>query len=396
MKIRICLLVLVLALLAGAAMGQSETPTVALLSFGTSPIPYSVTEKAIVQVLELDGFLSADEYNFEERGDIEGENLHVLSLEAGWALDRLNIMVEHALDHDADVLVAFTTPVAQAALNATLDMDDPPAVIFASVYFPFEAGLGDSPCIKPGHVAGSQIIPPYELLVELIKTQQPDIETLGAIFSSDQLSGVLGAQEVAAVAGAHGIEVIEGAVTQPIDFDAAINGLASRGAQALLLTIDTVNSRNITTVVGIANEHELPVYFPSIGGAFDRAIISAGYFRHREQGVNVGRMVSAYLRGELDPATIAVASVSGDGVAVNHNAAAELGIEIAPEILERADVIFGGEFFRSERLIQSDADELALFTADDRAEQDAAFLASLECTAERIAEEQAALDAADS
>ena len=230
----------------------------------------------------------------------------------------------------------------------------------------------------------------------LIKTQQPDIETLGAIFSSDQLSGVLGAQEVAAVAGAHGIDVVEGAVTQPIDFDAAINGLASRGAQALLLTIDTVNSRNISTVVGIANEHELPVYFPSIGGAFDQAIISAGYFRHREQGVNVGRMVSAYLRGELDPATVAVASVSGDGVAVNLDAAAELGIEIAPEILQRADIIFGGEFFRSERLIQSDADELALFTADDRAEQDAAFLASLECTAERIAEEQAALDAADS
>ena len=396
MKIRISLLLLVLALLAGAAMGQSDTPTVALLSFGTSPIPYSVTEKAIVQVLELDGFLSADDYNFEERGDIEGENLHVLSLEAGWALDRLNIMVEHALDHDADVLVAFTTPVAQAALNATQDMDDPPAVIFASVYFPFDAGLGDSPCIKPGHVTGSQIIPPYELLVELIKTQQPDIETLGAIFSSDQLSGVLGAQEVAAVAGAHGIDVVEGAVTQPIDFDAAINGLASRGAQALLLTIDTVNSRNISTVVGIANEHELPVYFPSIGGAFDQAIISAGYFRHREQGVNVGRMVSAYLRGELDPATVAVASVSGDGVAVNLDAAAELGIEIAPEILQRADIIFGGEFFRSERLIQSDADELALFTADDRAEQDAAFLASLECTAERIAEEQAALDAADS
>ncbi len=396
MKIRISLLLLVLALLAGAAMGQSDTPTVALLSFGTSPIPYSVTEKAIVQVLELDGFLSADEYDFEERGDIEGENLRVLSLEAGWALDRLNIMVEHALDHDADVLVAFTTPVAQAALNATQDMDDPPAVIFASVYFPFEAGLGDSPCIKPGHVAGSQIIPPYELLVELIKTQQPDIETIGAIFSSDQLSGVLGAQEVAAVADAHGIDVVEGAVTQPIDFAAAVNGLASRGAQALLLTIDTVNSRNISTVVGIANEHALPVYFPSIGGAFDQAIISAGYFRHREQGVNVGRMVSAYLRGELDPATIAVASVSGDGVAVNLDAAAELGIEIAPEILQRADVIFGGEFFRSERLIQSDADELALFTADDRAEQDAAFLASLECTAERIAEEEAALDAADS
>ena len=88
----------------------------ALLSFGTTPAAYSATENVILLQLFFDGLLTTGG-NINTRSEIHSEHINVIPLDAGWELDRLNIMVDTALDRGD--LVAFTTPVAQAAINAT-------------------------------------------------------------------------------------------------------------------------------------------------------------------------------------------------------------------------------------------------------------------------------------
>ena len=342
MILRLLIAVLALAHLGGFALAQAEGKTLALLSFGRSPAPYSVTEATILRQLAADGWLSeSDLGELSERGEIHGARLSVYPMDAGWALDQLPLMVDSALDLEADVLVAFTTPVAQAAINAATDMADPPAVTFASSYFPFAAGLADAPCLKPNHVkTGSQIIPPYELLVDLVFKQQPNIQTVGVMFSADQVAGVEGAALVTALAEARGIEVKQAAVTHPVDFSAAMTGLASREVEAVILAIDTLMSTGLSSIVAIASESLVPIYYPSLGDVYDGALISAGYFRQSVQGLNVGRMVSAALNGELDIARTAIAEIGGDGIGVNLNAAADIELELAPEIWNKVDVKF--------------------------------------------------------
>ena len=120
---RICfwLFFLTLAFAVGGYAAQTpEKPSVALLSFGISPGAMSVTVQQIVHQLYLDGYLSADDIEaLASQSEIDGENIHLALMEAGWQYDRLGIMVEAALDRDVDVIVAFTTPVAQAAIQAT-------------------------------------------------------------------------------------------------------------------------------------------------------------------------------------------------------------------------------------------------------------------------------------
>ena len=216
---RLSLLVLLLSGFANSALAQTaDKPSVALLSFGTSPVAFSITEDGVLLQLLADGLLDvADVEDLNTRRTIEGAGVNVYPMDAGWELDRLNIMMESALDLGADVLVAFTTPVAQAAINATLDMDEPPIVIFASTYYPFDAGLADAPCLKADHVTGSQIIPPYEQLVQLVMLQQPDISSIGTIFSADQIAGGVGSKAVVDIAAEYGIQVEEAAVTHPVD-----------------------------------------------------------------------------------------------------------------------------------------------------------------------------------
>ena len=391
---RIFFMLPLLALFWGGAAAQTlEKPRLALLSFGITPGAQSVTVQNILYQLYLDDFLSADDIRtLQSEGEVDGEHIQIALMEAGWEYDRLGIMVDAALDREVDAIVAFTTPVAQAAIQATRDLDDPPAVIFASVFYPFAAGLADAPCLKPSHVTGSHIVPPYELLVDLAMTQQPGMTRLGIVFSIDQISGVEGAREVAGLAEARGLTVIQSSVTQPVDFIAAVNGLASRGAEALILTIDSITSRGLPVVVATASENLMPVYYPSLGG-FDRgAMISAGYFHQEAQGINTGRKLAAWLRGELDIAATAIDSLTGDGAGVNLTAADSLGLEIASEVLERADIVSDadGESV-SARVLEAVADVRAIEEGPERQAAARAYLDSLHCTDEMIAEQQAAL-----
>ena len=393
---RICFMLL-LALFCGAAAAQTpEKPSAALLSFGISPEAMSVSVQQILHQLYLDGFLSAEDIEtLVAENEVDGENIQLALMEAGWQYDRLGIMVEGALDRGVDVMVAFTTPVAQAAIQATRDLDEPPGVIFASVFYPFASGLADAPCVKPSHVTGSHIVPPYELLVDLAMTQQPDITRLGTVFSADQISGVEGSREVAAIAEARGLTIIQSAVTHPVDFIAAVDGLASRGAEALILSIDSITSRGLPAVVATASENLMPVYYPSLGGILSDAMISAGYYHQQAQGINTGRKLVAWLRGELDIAVTAIDALRGDGVGVNLIVADSLDLEIASEVLERADVIVDEEGERvSERVTEAVAEVRAIEAGPDREAAARIYLDSLHCTDEMIAEQQAALAAA--
>lgn len=393
---RICFMLL-LALFCGAAAAQTpEKPSAALLSFGISPEAMSVSVQQILHQLYLDGFLSAEDIEtLVAENEVDGENIQLALMEAGWQYDRLGIMVEGALDRGVDVIVAFTTPVAQAAIQATRDLDEPPGVIFASVFYPFASGLADAPCLKPSHVTGSHIVPPYELLVDLAMTQQPDITRLGTVFSADQISGVEGSREVAAIAEARGLTIIQSAVTHPVDFIAAVDGLASRGAEALILSIDSITSRGLPAVVATASENLMPVYYPSLGGILSDAMISAGYYHQQAQGINTGRKLVAWLRGELDIAATAIDALRGDGVGVNLIVADSLDLEIASEVLERADVIVDEEGERvSERVTEAVAEVRAIEAGPDREAAARIYLDSLHCTDEMIAEQQAALAAA--
>ena len=132
-----------------------------------------------------------------------------------------------------------------------------------------------------------------------------------------------------------------------------------------------------------------------MGAVYYGAIIGAGFYLYYEDGVNVGRLLTAYLNGELDTATMAINAQSGQGHVVNLDSAHILGIELSDELMEQVDaVIEGGELTTvSEELQLVLAQHGVVVPMEDRLDDDRAFLAALECTQEMIAEQQAELDA---
>ena len=177
----------------------------------------------------------------------------------------------------------------------------------------------------------------------------------------------------------------------------AANSLAEAGVDAIVLPLDSLTAAGLPIVVSVANENGLPVFHPSFASVFLGATISAGSSPFYQQGIDVGRMLVAHLNGELDIARTGISSGGEFIIGVNLDSADEQGVEISDAVLdEAAAVVRGG---RPSKLHPDVLAKIArrgvIIPLEERQEADQAWLASLYCSDEMIAEQQAALDAAD-
>ena len=399
---------LLLFLFASSALAQNEDrPSVWLLSFYPFG-PTNAIQTGMLDVLEAYGYINPQDRS-DQRMQImiesaDNSRIQFNRLEANFELDRLRELVAFALDHEPDVLVTISAPMTLTALLATADMDDPPAIFFADVYNPYEAGIAEAPCIKPAHVSGAQSVVDYEAIARLLLLQSPDIKTIGTINNAGDASGAYGASQVASVGEALGLTVEQAAVTSLADLSLATEGLISKGVEAILLPMDYMNLAGLPLITGVAMEQGIPVFFASLDGLVLGATVGAGFSQLLEQGDAVGLMLAAYLAGELEPASTGISAQAGDMVVgINMHSAEQMGFSFSQALQERADMslTMNEEAGLPSIMPISPAAQAAIGQAffggpeplEARQERDRAFLAGLECTPERIAEQQAELDA---
>ena len=380
-----------------AAAYAQDIPTVAILRFGALET-FDVTEGAILDVLESYGYISSEENEvLRARQDLMNDKIKIIWGSADFDLASANLMLDSILDADPDALVTITTSVTQLALNATANMDDPPVVLFTSVYNPYEAGILQSPCIKPEHVAGSLSSTPYEEVLGLLLREYPDIRTIGTIFNSQEAAGVVGAAEIDRIGAGMGLGVLAVAVTSIDEVNLAAEGLISRGIDAFVMPIDLrTGARALPIIVSLGNEYGIPVFHPILFSVYYGATVSSGFYHYYSQGENVGLLLAGHLKGEIDIATTAINEQTGSAIGVNLDVASLQGMEISQELIDQAAVVIkNDEATVAEHVALEMRRHGQAIPLADRLAQDQEFLQQLHCSPERIAEEQAALDAAD-
>ena len=263
-------------LLTPAALAQDDNPTVAILRLG--PLPnYEIIEGGILDVLESYGFISEDDNRIlEGRADHAAAGVNIIWGDAGFDIAPANLMIEQAIDADADALITIGTQVTLAAVVATQDMDSPTPIIFAAVSEPYGVGIANSNCDKPAHVTGSRSAPSYRYALAALKMQNPEIGKVGTIYSAGEASGAFGAAELVSYAAELGIGVEQKAVVGLADMRLATYGLVQNGAQAIILTTDSLTTQGLPIITAIANEVGVPVFYPSFSAIYYGATIGAG------------------------------------------------------------------------------------------------------------------------
>lgn len=393
-RIAIGLLIAALLVAAPALAQVDRKPTVAFLKYaGTAPVTEATA--GLLDTLEAYGYLTAAERAaLNESYDLDGERINLLYRDAGFDLPSVNLMVEEVLDKGADAIVTITTQVAQIAVNATRDMEDPPAILFSLVTSPFGAGIADSTCIKPSHVTGTQPLLSFADYVPLVRVQNPDITVIGTIETPDQPTSILGTRLIKGIAESLGLTVEVASAITPADLNVAAESLLSKGVEAIVLSINPLTLQGTPILVQLTAEYGIPIYAPVIQQVYRGVTVAAGFHGFYEEGVIAARLLHARLSGAVEFADIAINQSYNFGIALNLDTAAEQGVEISDDLFAMANfVIQDGQ--RSAGMA-SDVDTMRMrlqdLSPEARQAEDAAFLATLECTPEMIAEQQAALE----
>ena len=379
-----------------SSLADDETPTIAFLRYaGTAPVAEATN--GILDSLQAYGYLTdAERAALNESYDLIGDNINLLYRDAGFDLPSVNLMVEEVLDKGADAIVTITTQVAQIAVNATRDMEDPPAILFSLVTTPYNTGIADSSCIKPAHVAGTQPLLSFAAYVPLVMIQNPDITAIGTIESPDQPTSVLGSRLITEIGESLGLRVEVASAVQLADLNIAVESLLGKGVEAIVLSINPLTLQGTPVLVQLTAEYGIPLYAPVIQQVYRGATIAAGFYSFYDEGVIAARLLHAYLSGEVDLADIAINQSRSFGVAINLDTAAEQGIEISEAMLARANFVIEGGQRSAGAASDLDAEDAARdMSLEERLAADREFLAALACTPEMIAQQQAALDAAD-
>lgn len=341
---KLLLLTLVFALCpAFVALAQDmDNPTIAILRFGDATgADISTSESGVLDVLQAFGKISADERaELAGRASLEGENISIVWGDAGFEFTNAALAVDKALDQGADVLVTLSTPMTQAALNATGDMENPPAIIFAVVFNAAEAGIAESACEKPAHVTGVEADTPYEEVLPLLLVQDPDLQIIGTIFNPAEASSVAGAEAIVAAGEALGLTVEQASVTGAADLRAATQGLINKDVAIILLPVDGTTLGGLPAILAVANEYGIPIFHSNMQAVSVGATVGAGYELFFEQGIRAGRILVGYLNGDINIANTAISSETSMGVGVNLDSAAEQGVEISAELMDMAGRVF--------------------------------------------------------
>ncbi len=388
--------ILITLLLAPAVIAQDDgKPTVAFLKWGDSR-NVALAEKAILDMLESYGLINGDERAMlDEERSFEGENLNFIYGDALFDRMEANAIIDKAIDRGADVLVTFTTQMTQITYYAIHEFIDPPKLIFTVTSGPYITGVADSSCIKPDFVIGTVPVTNYEDIVPLLLLQDPNMQVVGAIYSPAQRASEVGVARITAIGESLGLTVEAESIMATPDLYQAVDNLANRGAEAIIIPIFTFQGFQL--LLSLSYDYGLPVVFSAPQNAYRGGTIGGGFFGLYKQGAIAGNMLIAYLNGDIDIAKTSIYESDDFAFAVNLDAADLQDVEISQALLDGAAYIV--EDGQTAQGVTADYPEVDITLPDmpleERRAADLALLAELECTPNIIAEQQAALDAAE-
>ena len=393
-KLAVLLLTLVSLLLSSTAIAQDDDkPTIAWLKWGDSS-NVALAEKAILDMLQAYGFINAEERTLlDDERSIEGERINVIYGDSLFDRMEANTIIDEALDRDADVFVTFTTQMTQIAYYAIHEFIDPPKLIFTVTSGPYITGVAESSCIKPDFVIGTVPVTNYEDIVPLLLMQDPDMKVVGTIYSPQQRASEVGIARIRAIGESMGLTVEAESITVTPDLYQAVDNLANRGAEAIIIPIFTF--QGFSLLLSLSYDYGLPVLFSAPQNAYRGGTIGGGFFGLYKQGVIAGNMLVSYLNDDIDIATTSIYESDDFAFAVNLDAADLQDVEISQALLDGAAyVVENGQTAQGVTAQYPEAEiTLPEIPLDERRAADLEFLAGLRCTPEMIAEQRAALDA---
>jgi putative tryptophan/tyrosine transport system substrate-binding protein len=261
----------------------------------------------------------------------DGKNLVIVYKYAEGKTDRLPQLAKELVAENPDVIVVGGTAVAVAAKNATSTIP----IVVAGAGDLVEAGLIKSFMYPGGNVTGVARMSPdfFGDRLKLIKEVLPKAAQVTALMNPTNPGHGRALKDAELGARSSGLSFQSVSARSANELEGAL-GAAKGGASALFLLTDAMFTANMPRIA----QHSMKYRLPSV---YDRAdyVEAGGLLSQGDNLPDLSRRAAEYVHQILKgakPGDLTLVQPTKFDLAVNLKTAQQIGVNIPPEVLQRA------------------------------------------------------------
>ena len=195
-------------------------------------------------------------------------------------------IIAQEFKNTSDIVVAISTPSAQAAVN---NIKDKP-IFFAAITNPESAG------VLAENVTGVSDRSPVEKQVELIKELLPEVKKIGVVYNTSEQNSFYLTDEFKKEAEKNGYEVVIKGITNVNEIASALDTILPE-IDVLYTTIDNTIASTYPLIIDKSKKANKPVIGATKNYVDQGALASEGISDYKV-GYQTGEMIVRYLKGE--------------------------------------------------------------------------------------------------
>ena len=195
-------------------------------------------------------------------------------------------MIAQEFKNTSDIVVAISTPSAQAAVN---NIKDKP-IFFSAITNPESAG------VLAENVTGVSDRSPVKKQVELIKELLPEAKKIGVVYNTSEQNSFYLTDEFKREAEKNGYEVVVKGITNVNEIASALDTFLPE-IDVLYTTIDNTIASTYPLIIDKSKKVNKPVIGATKSYVDQGALASEGISDYKV-GYQTGEMIVRYLKGE--------------------------------------------------------------------------------------------------
>jgi len=266
-------------------------------------------------------------------GYVNGQSISIDYLSAEGQSERFPALAAECLRRKADIIVATSTPAAQAAKAATRTVP----VLLTGLGDPVGTGLVDSLAHPGGNVTGMSLMFP-ELAAKRLNLLTQAVPGMSRVLVLSYLTDPIAHLQVQALqktASALGVTLQIEDIRTSDDLPAAVARGAKERAEALITTQESIFAVNGAQVAELAARHRLPAMYGNLP-----VTERGGLMAYAPDSNDLVRRAASYavriLKG-AKPADLPVQQPTTFEFVINLKTAKTLGLTLPPSLLALAD-----------------------------------------------------------
>ena len=314
------------------AAAVSATLIVGLAGCASEKEPVVIGISQIVEHPALDAVRNGFIDYLNENGYKKGKDVTYDVNIAQGDMSTAKLIADKLVGMNPNLILTIATPTSQVMVEATTEIP----IVFSAVTDPVGAGLVESLEGGGKNVTGTTDLSPVDRQFELIMEVIPEIKKLGFIYNAGEANSLTSLKQAKEEAAKLGFEIVEATASNSGEVLSAAESLVGKVDAIHIPTDNTVVSA-FESVTKVCKDNDIPLFAADVDSV-PRGAVAAIAIDYYRLGKQTGRMAIEILKGK-DPGTMPTESLEDLLLYVNPGAAAEMGIELPKDLVNRADKV---------------------------------------------------------